>query len=217
MHFSWWKWSIDSGDRDCGPFFVSPPGISGLLQDAPGRSGPVWDAPGRSGMLRDALGHSGPVPAGHSAHRIPLLCTNFTPHHNFVHKIPLSCTNFTSHINFVHQTTLSCTNFPAGTPGSQISLSGIKVRVHSYSSCNSSATLPLATSTYRGHMCGRFNNFVELSTHTLVLRHSEWHERGRRIAGTCTIDPTVQEQTRSEKYPEGRRQSFQMRHKFPYV
>ena len=31
------------------------------------------------------------------------------------------------------------------------------------------------------------------------------------------IYTTVQEQARSEKYPEGRRQSFQMRHKFPCV
>ena len=32
-------------------------------------------------------------------------------------------------------------------------------------------------------MCGRFNNFVELSTLTLVLKHSGRHECGRRIAG----------------------------------
>ena len=31
------------------------------------------------------------------------------------------------------------------------------------------------------------------------------------------IYTTVQEQARSEKYPEGRRQSFQMGHKFPCV
>ena len=52
------------------------------------------------------------------------------------------------------------------------------------SSCNLSATLPLATSACRGYICGRFNNFVELSTHTLVLRHSGRHGGGRRIAGT---------------------------------
>ena len=52
------------------------------------------------------------------------------------------------------------------------------------SSCNLSATLPIATSACRGYICGRFNNFVELSTHTLVLRHSGRHGCGRRIAGT---------------------------------
>ena len=52
------------------------------------------------------------------------------------------------------------------------------------SSCNLSATLPLATSACRDYICGRFNNFVELSTHTLVLRHSGRHGCGRRIAGT---------------------------------
>ena len=51
------------------------------------------------------------------------------------------------------------------------------------SSCNSSATLPLAAGASRGSKCGRFNNFVELSTHTLILRHSGRHECGRRIAG----------------------------------
>ena len=55
------------------------------------------------------------------------------------------------------------------------------------SSCNSSATLPLATSACRGYMCGRFNNFVELSTYTPVLRHSERRRCGRRIAGTIRM------------------------------
>ena len=51
-------------------------------------------------------------------------------------------------------------------------------------SCNSSATLPLVAGASRGGKCGRFNNFVELSTHTLILRLSGGHECGRRIAGT---------------------------------
>ena len=97
MHFSWWKWSIDSRDRMRSFFCVS--------------AGPLRAAPGRSGLLRDGLGRSGPAPAGHSAHKTPLPFTNFPSYPNFAHRIPLPCTNFHPHINFVHQMTLSCTYF----------------------------------------------------------------------------------------------------------
>ena len=53
--------------------------------------------------------------------------------------------------------------------------------------CNSSATLPLATGTFRGSKCGRSNKIVGLSTLTLILGCSGWYERGRRIAGTVRM------------------------------
>ena len=182
MHFFWWKWSIDSGDRACGPFLC-------IRRASPGCSGTLWAAPGRSGTLRAGPGCSRTLRAGPSRP----LCAQNTP---FVHKLspPYQlCAPNDTFVRKLHSPPQLCAqNTPSvhkllrrHPPVVRIPLSGIKVRVHSYSSCNSSATLPLATSTYRGPMCGRFNNFVELSTHTLVLRHSGRHECGRRIAGTC--------------------------------
>ena len=68
---------------------------------------------------------------------------------------------------------------------------------------------PLEARVTRGNVA---DELQELPTHQIKQK-----TRQKPDIITFYISPAVQEQARSEKYPEGRRQSFQMGHKFPCV